>query len=161
MAVDMFLKLGDVKGEAPDSVHKDTIEVLNWSFGCTQSGTAHVAGGAGAGRVEVQDLTVTKYVDRSSPQLFSWCCSGTHIPTATLIVRKAGGKQLEYLKVTMQDIIVTSCRTGGSPGDDRISESITLNFAKFKLEYVPQQKDGSGMPSITKGWDIAGNTNWD
>lgn len=38
MAIDMFLKLGDIKGESKDSVHKEEIEIhtINWSM--TQSG---------------------------------------------------------------------------------------------------------------------------
>ena len=33
MAVDMFLKLGDVKGEAKDKTHKEEIDVLAMDFG--------------------------------------------------------------------------------------------------------------------------------
>ncbi len=39
MAVDMFLKIGDVKGESRDDKHKDEIDVLSWSWGMSQSGT--------------------------------------------------------------------------------------------------------------------------
>jgi hypothetical protein len=35
-------------------------------MGMANSGTAHIGGGAGAGKVSVQDLTLTKYVDSSS-----------------------------------------------------------------------------------------------
>jgi len=31
MAVDMFIKIGDIKGESQDSTHKDEIDVLSWS----------------------------------------------------------------------------------------------------------------------------------
>ena len=32
-ATDMFLKLGDIKGESLDDKHKDEIDVLAWSWG--------------------------------------------------------------------------------------------------------------------------------
>ena len=39
MAVDVFLKLGDVKGESKDSKHEGEIDVLSWSWGVSQTGT--------------------------------------------------------------------------------------------------------------------------
>ena len=57
----------------------------------SNSGSAHVGGGAGAGKVNVQDISVTKYVDSSSPKLMLACCNGTHYANALLTVRKAGG----------------------------------------------------------------------
>ena len=59
MAVDMFLKLDDVKGESKDSKHKEEIDVLAWSWGLSQSGSAHQGGGGGAGKVAVQDISLT------------------------------------------------------------------------------------------------------
>jgi type VI secretion system secreted protein Hcp len=50
MAIDMFLKLGDVTGESKDKVHKKEIDVLLWSWGMSNSGSAHLGGGAGSGR---------------------------------------------------------------------------------------------------------------
>ncbi len=56
----------------PDSKYKDEIDVLvAWSWGAAQSGTTHVGSGGGAGKVSVQDLSITKYIDKSSPTLFS------------------------------------------------------------------------------------------
>jgi len=46
-------------------------------------------GGAGTGKGYVKDLTVTKYVDKSSPALMLGCCSGTHYPSALLTVRES------------------------------------------------------------------------
>lgn len=161
MAVDMFLKLDKVEGESQDDKHKGEIDVLSWNWGATQSGTGHLGGGAGSGKVNVQDLTVVKYVDKSSPNLLSLCCRGDHLPTAVLTVRKAGGsKPVEYIKITLEKVFITSCQISGTSDADRITETLTLNFMKAKFEYVPQKEDGSAMPTITKGWDIAANKEW-
>jgi type VI secretion system secreted protein Hcp len=129
MAMDIFIKIGDLKGESVDDKHKD----------------------------EVQDLSFTHYIDKVSPNLMLACANGKHFSEALLTVRKAGEKPLEYLKITMTDLIVTSVTTGGSGGEDRLTENVSLNFSKFKVEYTPQKKDGSGDAPITIGWDIAGN----
>src|ERR687886_324578 len=102
MAVDMFLKIDSVKGESKDNKHPNEIDVLSWTWGLSNHGSAHVGGGAGAGKVNVQDVQVTKYVDSSSPKLLLACCSGNHYPNALLTVRKAGGDSpVEYVKIKM------------------------------------------------------------
>ena len=159
MAVDMFLDItGEIQGESQDFKHKDEIDVLAWSWGMSQAGTTHMGTGGGAGKVNVQDISLTKYIDKASPNLMLYCCSGKHIPEAKLTVRKAGDKPLEYLMITMNDLIVSSVSTGGSGGEDRLTENVTLNFAKVKTEYVPQLKDGSGDAAIEMTWNIAENT---
>src|SRR5437763_13886343 len=122
MAVDMFIKIGAIDGETKDKVYasKKYIDVLAWSWGLSNSGSAHVGGGAGAGKVNVQDVSVTKYVDSSSPKLMLACCNGTHYANALLTVRKAGGDApVEYIKIKMEEVFITSVSTGGSGGEDR------------------------------------------
>ena len=157
MAMDIFIKIGDLKGESIDDKHKDEVHVLAWSWGMSQSGTTHAGPGGGAGKVNVQDISFTHYIDKCSPNLMLACAKGKHFSEAHLVVRKAGEKPLEYLKIKMEDVIITSVTTGGSGGEDRLTENVSLNFAKFKVEYTPQKKDGSGDAPVTAGWDIAGN----
>ena len=90
MPVDMFLKIDGVQGESRDKAHGKEIDVLAWSWGVSNSGSAHQGGDAGAGKVNVQDVSVTKYVDSSLPKIMLSCWDGTHFATAKLTVRKAG-----------------------------------------------------------------------
>lgn len=143
MAVDMFLELKGVKGESQDKIHKDKIDVLAWSWGVSQSGSFHVGGGGGAGKASFQDISVTKWVDKSSSSLMRMCANGEHIPSGKLIVRKAGKKPLEYIVMELKKVMVTSVSTGGSGGEDRLTENITLNFAELDYVYKPQKADGS------------------
>ena len=157
MAVDMFLKLDGIKGEAKDDKHKDEIDVLAWSWGASQSGTTHVGGGSGAGKANFQDVSVTKWVDKSSHALLKAVAVGQHIPSALLTVRKAGEKPLEYIKLTMKNCLISSVSTGGSGGEDKLTENISINFGNFQYEYTPQKADGSGDSVLPFGFDIAAN----
>ena len=157
MAMDMFIKIGELAGESGDSVHKDSIDVLAWSWCLSNSGSAHSGCGAGAGKVNVQDLSFTKWVDRSSPELMLACANGKHFDKALLTLRKAGEKPVEYLKLNLEDLMITSLSTGGSGGEDRLTENVTLSFAKYKIEYTPQKKDGSADKVVRTGWDIKAN----
>jgi type VI secretion system secreted protein Hcp len=156
MAVDMFLKLEGIKGESKDHKHGGEIHIESFSWGMSQTGTHGTGGGGGAGKVSVHDISVTKFVDKSSPALMLNCCSGKHIPSGLITVRKAGDKPLEYLKIKLTDILISGVQAAGH-GSDLLTENVTLNFAKFHVEYQEQKADGSGSPAGDMGWDIKAN----
>jgi len=157
MAFDMFLHLEGIEGESVDKEHANKIRVLAWSWGVSNSGTAHLGRGAGSGKADFQDISVTKYVDKASIALLKFVSDGGHIEKGELIVRKAGGTPLTYLKIEMKDIMVTSLSTGGAGGEDLLTENITLNFAEFRVTYTLQEKDGSPGASPDFGYSIAEN----
>ncbi len=158
MAVDIFMQIPKVNGESADKKFANAIEVLSWSWGLTQSGTTHTGAGSGAGKVNVQDLSFTKFVDTASPVLLQSCCSGVPFPTATLTMRKAGGSQLVYMVITLTNVLISSVSLATAHGDDRQTEVVSLNFGQFKYEYTPQKADGSGGAAITTTWNIPGNS---
>jgi type VI secretion system secreted protein Hcp len=162
MAVDMFMvfnKADEIKGETQDKKYKEDhgIDVLAWSWGVSQSGTTHMGSGGGSGKANFQDLSFTKYVDLSSCDLMYASAVGKHLKDAKLIVRKAGDKPLEYIIITMDEVIVSSISTGGSGGEDRLTENVSLNFAKVKVEYKEQSKTGAKEGQGQFTWDIAAN----
>lgn len=155
-AVDMFLKIEGVDGESKDSKHKGEIDIESWSWGATQSGAAS-GGGGGAGKVSFQDFHFTKSIDKSSPKLLESLATGTHLKEAKLVLRSPGGSQTEYLVITFSDVMVTSYSTGGSSGDDRPMEEVSLNFAKISMSYVEDDGSGRAGASVSFGWDIKAN----
>lgn len=162
MAVDMFIKIGDIKGESHDEKHKDEIDVLSWSWGMTQSGSMHAGGGGGSGKADVHDITFTKWVDKSTPNLMRTCCNGAPIKDAILVVRKAGKNPLEYITIKMENVIITSVSTGGSGGEDQLTENVTLNFAKVKYAYQEQDAATGGKKggAVEMGWDMKKNVEY-
>jgi len=156
MAIDSFLKLGTLKGESVVKGFEDQIQILSWGWGMTQTGTTHMASGGGAGKVDVHDLHVTKYLDASSPTIALACCKGTHYDSAVLTMRKAGGTALEYLTITLTDVIITSYSATATVGEDLLKDTVALNFGKFKYSYQPQDNKGAKKGgAIDATYDIA------
>ena len=180
---DAFLKLDGIKGESADAKHKGEIDIESFSWGMSQTGVSATGGGGGAGRVKVHDISFVKRTDASSPLLMLNCANGAHIKEANFVVRKAGGEQLEFLKIKLTDVLVSSYKPHGSQvaddweasaeGPEEInpltglhfglateipSESITLNFSKIEYAYQQQGADGKaqGGPVIA-GWDVKAN----
>jgi type VI secretion system secreted protein Hcp len=122
-------------------------------LGETQSGTFAVGGGAGSGKVSMQDFHFTMTVNKASPTLFLACAQGDHIKNAILTCRKAGKDQQEFMKVTMNDVLVSSFQIGGAGGVVP-TDQISLNFAKIEVEYKEQDATGKLVGSIKKWFDL-------
>jgi type VI secretion system secreted protein Hcp len=156
MAVaDMYLKLEGVQGEAQDDDHKNEIEIMSFSFGVSNQGSGAIGVGSGASKARLDDLSVTKYVDKSSPGLFQNCCIGKSFKSATLTVRKAGGdKPVNYLVYDMDEVFISSVHADGSDGGGIATEHVTLNFAKITVTYTEQKADGSAGAKTPKWYSV-------
>lgn len=153
---DIFLKLTDIKGEAKDSKHKQEIDIDSFSFGMSNGGAWASGGGGGAGKVAFQDISISKYADSSTGPLMQACANGDHIKEGIITVRKAGGKQEEFYKITLTDIIVTSVQNTGAAGGNP-QEAVSLNFGMIKFDYKEQQADGTLAGVVKFGWDVKKN----
>ena len=159
MPVDMFLKLDPIKGESLDSKHKDQIDIQSYSFGASQGGGWHSGTGGGKGKVDIQDMHFTHYVDAASSGLFQATTQGLHIGKAVFVVRKAGGKDaLEYLKITLEEVLVSSVQCSSHSGDERLMESFSLNFRKITYEYNTQTEKGGKGSGTPVTYDVAANS---
>jgi type VI secretion system secreted protein Hcp len=155
-AVDMFLKMTLIKGESKDAVHKDEMDVLAWSWG-ESSGTARTGKGVLPAAC-IQDLSLTKYIDSASPQLIMNGVTGVVTPEAVLTMRKATGDggQIEFLILKMSNVIVSSYSTGGSGGEDRLTENVALHFEAMRGEYRRQKPDGTADAPVI--FEVTGGT---
>ncbi len=155
---DYFLKIDGVDGESTDDKHKGEIEVESWSFGASNAGSFSSGGGGGSGKVVLQDFHFVKKVDKASAKLFTSCCTGEHLKTATLVCRKAGKDQQEFLTIILSPVIVSSFQCGGSAGSDVIPmDQIALNYGKIEFKYREQKPDGSLGGEVVGGWDVTTN----
>ena len=156
-ASDYFLKLDGIDGESTDSGHRGEIDVESWSWGETNNmGTHSGGGGGGAGKVSMQDFHFTMKTSKASPKLMLATATGQHIKEATLTVRKAGEQQMEYIKIKLTDVMVTSYQIAGAT-DDIPTDQISLNFSKIEFEYTPQNPDGTAGSPVKAGYDVKAN----
>ncbi len=160
-SLDMFLELGaKIKGETQDKEFgpKGACDVLAWSWSMSQSGSTHTGNGRGAGKATFNDLVISKHTDKATSALMIALAKGTHIPEVRLTVRKAGEGQPRYVEITLTEVLVASVSLQASGAEDRLSESISLNFAKVKVEYFQQDPKGVTSSGGVFSWDVVDNT---
>jgi type VI secretion system secreted protein Hcp len=160
MAVNAYLIIKDRPG--PSKSKDNAIDILSFSFGATQTAT-YQAGSSGsesrAGRADVQNITVMKVLDKTSPLLFDDCVTGNVLDEADIIYDKPMGDQQEdYFKIHMEDVIITSIQQSGS--SENPVESISFAFEKVKVSYNPETDEGKLGGFIDKGFDLATLKPW-
>jgi type VI secretion system secreted protein Hcp len=141
MAVDYYLKLDQVQGEAADSSFKDQIQILSWSWGASQVSSVAGTGGSGAGKADLSDFSIMTNFDKSTPKLFNAIVTGQHIKTGVMSAVKSGAKGKPYLKVDFKELFVTSLQISGSSEIPTVSVSFSYN--EIKIEYSAQNEDGN------------------
>lgn len=162
MAFDAFLYFSEkIVGETTDKVYADKKAISIYSFSWGESNPTTVGHGTGlsAGKVSISSLNVMKRVDNASPDLMMMCSNGTTIKTATLVCRKASGKDpIVYLTFTLTDVMVESVQLSGSAGgDDYPTESVSLAFADISIDYIPQGTDGTPGKTKNYKWNLTTN----
>jgi len=153
-----FLKLGDIKGESQTSGHVDEIDVLSWSWGMSRSIDGET-GSTRSGTAQFAALEITKVLEKSTPKLLESCATGNILEEATLTLeRNVGGAMIKYLVIEMTGVFVSSVAISGTEGEDRPTESVSLNFDKVEVTYTVLNADGSPGDTVMMSWDLSTNT---
>ncbi|MBK8167239.1 MAG: type VI secretion system tube protein Hcp [bacterium] len=157
---DAYLQIDGVPGECTAAGFEGMIEIQSFSHGVSQSASisASTAGGATSGRCSHQDFTITKELDKASPLLATRCCLGTHIPTITLTLTRAGGGQhVPYMEYKLSNSIISSVSIGGGTGSFP-TEAISFNYGKIEWTYTQQKRaDGGGGGKVAGSWNLEKN----
>ncbi len=163
MAVDAFIKFNgnriQIAGESQDTVlsgSKGWSALKSVTFSTEHPASIGTASlGAGGGKVQFNDFTITKYVDIASPQLFLSLCSGDSIKDAQIVMRKATGGtgtsgQTGYLTYDFYLLFVTKIDTALEEEGEAPVETVTFAYGATQISYQQQKITGemSGSPKI-------------
>jgi type VI secretion system Hcp family effector len=134
-----YMKLGDIKGEATDSKHKDWIIIQSMSSPVYRS----IPEGAkdsqrSRGDTTLGDIAVVRELDKSSVKLQEACANGTFFQEVEIaFTSQVGNAQEPYLKYKLSDVIVSSYSFhGNAAGDPLPSEEVTLSYTKVEWTYI-------------------------
>ncbi|MEM7047781.1 MAG: type VI secretion system tube protein Hcp [Pseudomonadota bacterium] len=171
MPVDAFLIFKEpgpgavaIKGETRDEkMQKDgAFEIESFSFSIENTlNIGSASGGAGAGKAEFAEFSVTKSVDSGSPGLFKTCCTGGHYNDVRLHMRRAGGDHAstgkEFLIFKFKLVAVKSI--SWSEGDEVPKEDVVFEYGAIQINYARQKNDGTHEAFQQQHWSRVKNQN--
>jgi type VI secretion system secreted protein Hcp len=154
----IYIKLPDIKGQTQVDGHKEELEVESFQFGAGIAVTNTTTNQERtSGKPSFSEVTVTRTSDSATPQLLQKLAQGDVFTGDTIIsfVREDKGTLLKLIVITLTDVILSGVSL--SSGGDVPTESISLNYAKIKVDYTKQKEEGGQEGVAPFGWDISLN----
>ncbi len=148
MAVDMFLKIDGIDGESVDVKYAKWVDVLSFSWGITDASKAPAQPGrlSPARKTAVSDFSIVKILDSSSPKLFEKCCEGGHIGELNFSLVRKGDQALEYFKLKLTDVLISSVMPAGTGGAVPM-EQVSFSFASSMISAVDDRGQTTSVAS--------------
>lgn len=145
-----FMKLGDIKGEATDTDHKDwiIIETMQAPISRTIPPSAKDQQRT-KGETRLADVSVTRQVDKSSTKLQEACANGTFFKDVEVhMCTTVKNKQEPYMKYKLYDVIVSGYSSMFfASGQPLPKENLSMSYTKVEWTYVtvdPKTGDKKG-----------------
>ena len=150
----IYLKFDGIDGDATHDEHKKwiTVESLNWGVGRAISTPVGSTKNREASEPSVAEVTIAKQMDTASVYLFQESCTGQKGKEVKIHLVSTGSPGKTYLEYTLSDTLVSGYSV--SSGGDRPSESVTLNFNKVEMKYIPLESNNESGSPVTKGYDL-------
>jgi type VI secretion system secreted protein Hcp len=141
-AVDYFLEVQGVPGESQDAGLSNAIDLQSYSWGASAEKSKPP---------RLNELSIEHLVDAASPALFQRLVTGTTIPSAELIARKAGETPFTFLRFCFQDVRVTSVQQKGA--EDVPIEQVSFSYGAVSEQYTQQSATGGAGNTVFAGWN--------
>jgi type VI secretion system secreted protein Hcp len=153
----IYLKIEgpEIQGEVTAVNYDKQIEVLSFQQAISVLTTNVPGGPPQAGPPKAGDISITKYLDRSSPTLFLQCNQGEPIAKMTFSFVTSSPAPVRYYQVYLEQVLISGISQ--SSGGDRPAESLSLTFTRIRWSYWPQNADGSLGTKVESGWDYSVN----
>jgi type VI secretion system secreted protein Hcp len=153
---DFFLTIPKLPGESTDEQFPQSIDLFTWSFGVTSSVVA-AGTGSSADKSKPSPFVFVARASKASPKLLVTCATGRHLISATLDARYRGEVPLNYLRVKLESVAVTSYQVAPGEQDGWPLDVVRLDYAKITVTYTPQNPNGSPGTPVIAGFDYTLN----
>ena len=152
---EMFLILDGIEGESLDQKYHGKIEIKNWEWHTKNNVRWDINQGGQSTKVDIQDIDLKKICDKASVTLYQCCVTGKHIKNGKIVCRKNDGdSKVEYLIVTLTDIMITKVDWMGDGQSPSLDENVSLSFAEFRLDYSVQADTGNPAGGKSFGFNV-------
>jgi len=164
LASESTVDLADAKEELAkpfkDAGKGNIFEVEDYSFDIEQTlNIGSQSTGAGAGKVTFNPFSITRKIDKSSPNLFANACQGKAFAQVQLGLRKAAGSTMSGIFFLRFDFKLVAVKTISWAHDDESpKETVTFEYGGLQIRYAQQLSDSSFGTVVPAGWNRTTNT---
>lgn len=120
--------------EADEHFFSTPIDILAWSFG------AHTNVKENKLAIpKIQNLSMTKYMSELTPLFYKFIANQRVFETVVFESTNVN----QSIKFLLHDVVITTVASGGSAGENRLTENIHLDFKNIEIIYKDHMKENS------------------
>ena len=154
-----YVKFDGVDGESTDDSHNKWIDVDSVAWGMSQP-----AGATGPtrrrGDVVMEDIAITKEIDKSSPKLQEKCAKGEVIPKLEIeVTRSYGSSSQTYYRYELKNVMITSYITSLDNSEETPTDTFTVSYEEIKITYTETEDDGSSKGNVEWEFNVESGEN--
>lgn len=163
----IHLHVEGISGDSGDANHKGWIDILDLRWGVRRQITSctSTSGDRESSNAEITDLTLTKYIDCSTPALFLESCCGRGKEMQLDLTKTGNGAGSDtYMSYWLKQAVVKSyhveamaLRGSRFVGNPRPVETIEISFVGIESRYTPYDDNGAFQAPVAVGFDAATN----
>jgi len=152
-----YIKFDGVDGEAQDKDHKGWSDIISFSQPMHQPGRASTGATRRRGDVVLEDIAITKELDKASPKLAESMCKGKVFPKVEiqLTASYTDAGRTTYYAYELKNVLVTRYMIGGSGQSEEVpTEEFGLNFEEIKVTYTECDNTGKKKGNVEYSWKV-------
>lgn len=153
----IYLEWDGIEGDVTAEGYEKKVEVNSFQYGIGR-GIGSPAGGSKdreSSAPSISEIVVTKPMDSSSFKIMDAACEGTgkKVKVRFAMTAPGTGTLADYLTYDLDQVLVSGYSV--SSGGDQPTESISLNFTKIEMNYIPASAENTDESPMRFGWDLA------
>jgi type VI secretion system secreted protein Hcp len=152
-----YIKFDGIEGESVDKDHKGWINILSFSQGIHQPGGGSTGTARRRGDVILDDIAVSKLLDKASPKIAEAVCLGRVFPKVEieLTASYTDAGRVTYYRYELKNVLVTSYSvSGAAQSEENPAEDFSLNFEEVKVTYTENDNKGKKKGNVEYGWKV-------
>ena len=149
----IYMEIEGIEGNVTEQGHAGQIEVDSLQFGVGRAISSAIGRSADreSSQPSMSEITVTKLMDISSPNLFVEACTGD-AKTVTIDFCKTGQEVEAYMTYELENCLISGYSV--SSGGERPVETISLSFTKIEMTYIPTEETGELGDQVVVSYDM-------
>jgi type VI secretion system secreted protein Hcp len=151
----IYMQIDGIEGDVTAAGHEGWIDCssMQWGVGRginTPTGTSQERESSAP---SISEMTISKAMDKCTPQIFKEACVGTSKKVVIDLIQTGGTELDTYMSYELTNSLISGYSVSSS--GDRPSESVSFNFTKVEMKFIPYDSEHKAGSPIPASYDVS------
>ena len=154
---EIYADFDGILGESDDKEHMNWVDILSFEFYMHQP-TTSTGSSRRRGGIILEDIILTKYVDKSTPKLMEKTALGAVLSTVEIdVVKTISDAHVSFYHYTLENVIITSYKSQGHTLEDPYPwDTLTLRYEEITVTYTEYDSTGGSTGNVEWNYSVEG-----